>query len=189
MPSRDVAEAFREDVRRARRELGIRADYEFKFFKTWHYPERREAFYRAAMRQPFRFTVASIDKRTEDWSHADGPAIHWAAAVSLAATLRPIYMAEYLGRAARGESGPLNELVVVDDNQDRDFLAMVRETFRTLGQRCQPRVFLVGKVRFGGSEPDELLQLADMVCGAYGSYEDGDDTWYRMIAARDLGKA
>jgi hypothetical protein len=42
-------------------------------------------------------------------------------------------------------------------------------------------------VRFRKSEPDEMLQLADMVCGAVDAFLDGEDrTWYRMIAERDL---
>jgi hypothetical protein len=88
-----------------------------------------------------------------------------------------------------GEGSRLDELVVVDDNEDKRFLAMVRETFRSLGSSCTPPIFLIGKVRFRGSGPDELIQLVDMVCGAYGAHLDGDSTWYRMIAARDVAAA
>lgn len=187
VPSHDAAEAFRESVRGVRRDLGLRADYEFKFSKTWHYPERRHAFFQAAMRHEFRFTVATIDKRLGDWPTAPARVFHWATSVALAATLRPVYLAAYQARVAVGGTGPLNELVVVDDNEDKGFLEMVRETFRGLGTLCQPRAYLVGKVRFRGSGPDELIQLVDMVCGAVGAHLDGDSQWYNLIAPRDLG--
>ena len=170
VPSHDVAEAFRERVREVRRDLPVRADYEFKFSKTWHYPDRRRAFFDAAMEFPFRFVVCSIDKRAEAWRGAATSALHWASTVALSATLRSTYLSAYESKLAAGQSGPLNELVVVDDNEDRDFLAMVRETFRGLGRSCEPPIFLIGKVRFRGSGPDELIQLVDMVCGAVGAF-------------------
>ena len=45
----------------------------------------------------------------------------------------------------------------------------------------------MGKVKFRGSHPEELMQLVDMVCGAAGANLDGEHTWYRIIAERDLG--
>ncbi len=139
------------------------------------------------MRHAFRFAVASLDKRGENWRGADRGAIHWACAVSLAATLRPTYRAEEDARAAGGRGHPLNELVVVDNNQDREFLAVIKRKFRELASVRRPGRPLVGKVKFRGSGPDELIQLADMVCGAVGAYLDGEGAWYRLIASRDLG--
>jgi hypothetical protein len=187
VPSHEIAETFRESVRQVRRDLHLRANYEFKFSQTSHYPERRRAFYQAAMRHPFQFAVSSIDKRVGNWRAAGTPAFHWASAVALAATLRPTCLAAYRARVEAGYSGPLNELVVVDDNGDKRFLARIRETFRGLGRTCLPPVYLIGKVRFRGSAPDELIQLVDMVCGAAGAHLDGDSTWYNLIASRDLG--
>ena len=54
--------------------------------------------------------------------------------------------------------------MIVDDNQDRDFLAVIKKKFRELGSLHTPRLVMVGDVRFRGSAPDELIQLADMVC-------------------------
>jgi hypothetical protein len=105
----------------------------------------------------------------------------------VAATLRPTYRAEEDARAAAGHDRPLGELVVVDDNQDREFLAVLKTKFRELASGRRPGSPLVGKVKFRGSGPDELIQLADMVCGAVAAHLDGDSTWYRLIASRDLG--
>jgi hypothetical protein len=187
VPTQDAAEAFRANVQQLRRDLGLPERYEFKFAKTGSHPERREAFFRAAMRHAFRFAATSLDKRTEDWRTADRRAIHWACAVSLAVTLGPTYREEEAARALAGTDRPLNELVVVDDNQDKAFLAVIKKKFRELASARRPGRPLVGKVKFRGSGPDELLQLADMVCGAVGAHIDGDSTWYGMIAARDLG--
>ena len=75
----------------------------------------------------------------------------------------------------------------MDDNGDKKFLDVVKKQFRELKSGRRPNAPLVGKIRFGGSAPDELLQLADMVCGAVGAYVDGDSVWYDVIAERDLG--
>lgn len=188
VPSHDVAEAFRADVVQLRQDLGLPADYEFKFAKSHVHALRREGFFQAALRHEFRFAVASVDKTRVSW---DAAVIHWATAVSLAACLRSTYHREEAGRGAAGDHGPLNELVVVDDNQDRQFLEVVKRVFRDLnqGHRAGQKTGapLIGKVRFRKSHPDELLQLVDMVCGAVGAYLTGEDKWYRLIADRSVG--
>jgi hypothetical protein len=78
-------------------------------------------------------------------------------------------------------------LVVVDDNQDQEFLAILKRKFRELASGCRAGASLVGKVKFRGSGPIELIQLADMVCGAVAAHLDGESTCYRLIFARDLG--
>jgi hypothetical protein len=187
VPTQDVAETVRDGIRQLRQDLGLAQGYEFKFAKIGSHPERRVAFLRAALRHEFRFTAASLDKRQGEWREADRGTIHWACAVSLAATLRPTYRGEEEARAAAGHDRPLNELVVVDDNQDKRFLDVLKRKFRELTSARHPGHSLVGKVKFRGSGPDELLQLADMVCGAVGAHLDGDSTWYKLIAARCLG--
>ncbi len=114
--------------------------------------------------------------------------LHWACAVSLAVSLRGVYLEEEARRtAASGGDRPLNELVLLDDNRDRRFLAVIKQKFRELRSGVRAGASLVGKVKFRGSGPEELIQLADMVCGAVGDYIDGDGTCYNIIAARDLG--
>jgi Protein of unknown function (DUF3800) len=187
VPTQETAEAFRASIQQLRRDLGLPQAYEFKFARSGPHPERREAFFRVAMGHAFRFAVASVDKRAGDWRTADRGAIHWACAVVLAVTLRPIYRAQEEAQASPGRDRLLRELVVVDDNQDKEFLATIKRKFGELASGRRSGASLVGKVKFRGSGPDELLQLADMVCGAVGAHLDGDSTWYKLIASRDLG--
>src|SRR5947209_6940815 len=93
VPSHEEAEAIRSEIRGVRTALGLRADYEFKFSKTWAHLDRREAFFHAAMSREFRFAFVSIDKNQQYWRAADKQTIHWAATTDLAATLRPTYLA------------------------------------------------------------------------------------------------
>jgi hypothetical protein len=192
VPSHDVAEAFRDNVRSLRQQLKIRRDYEFKFSKTWNYPSYRRAFFEAAMQHEFRFAVSSIDKRDKDWCNAAGEVFHWASAVYLASSLRDTYIEAQQTLINAGSKSPLRDVVVVDDNDDSNFLKIVRTAFGGLGAACKPPLHLIGKVRFRGSGPDELVQLADMVCGAYSAFigeKEEKDRWYEMIASRDVAAA
>ena len=72
------------------------------------------------------------------------------------------------------------DLVVVDNNQDHKFLGIIKQKFRELRSRVHPGAPLVGKVKFRGSGPEELIQLADMVCGAVGDFLEGDPTYYQL---------
>ena len=78
------------------------------------------------------------------------------------------------------------ERITVDDNRDGEFLDLVTDQFRALGKCERSERFLVGRVAFRDSVSDEVLQLADMVCGAVGAHLDGDGAWYDLIKSRDL---
>jgi len=182
LPTLDHAEAFREAVRKLRQTLGIRAAYEFKFASTHSYPDRRQAFYSMALDHEFRFTVCSIDKTADYWNTASGDEQHWASATTLAVWLRDVYV-----EAEQTHGAPLREPVIVDDNADGSFLKIVTKAFRGLNSKNSPGISLVGAVTFRKSRAEEVLQLADMVCGAVGAHLDGNDSaWYKLIAGRNL---
>lgn len=186
LPTQAVVEGFRTAIRQFQKTAGLEG-YEFKSSKSLSV-ERRIAFFQTAMAHPFRFAVASVDKHHPEWRDAGRSVIHWACAVSLAVSLRDVYLEEESRRAAvAGERKPLNELVVVDDNKDRGFLAIIKRKFGELRSGVRPGSPLVSKVKFRGSRPEELIQLADMVCGAVGDYLSGNDAYYKIIASRDLG--
>jgi hypothetical protein len=179
------ADSFRQDVQRLRRELGLRTDYEFKYRTTGGYLHRRRAFLRVAFRHPFRFAVSVVDKGIEG-REGNAGVIHWAAAVDLAASLRQTLVANTPEPGA-ARWRPPREGVWVDDNEDATFLTVVKQKFRELGRLCQPPRQLVGPVRFAGSGPDEMIQLADVVCGAFRAmFEEGEREWYTLIRDRDL---
>ena len=94
--------------------------------------------------------------------------------MEIAALLRAVYCE---AEVARGK--PFKDPVIVDDNADAAYLGVVKKAFGGLrGERP-----LTGKVQFRGSKSDEMLQLADMVCGAIG---DDDRSWYEIIAVRHV---
>ena len=182
MPTHDDADQFRERIRQLRRDLGLRVDYEFKFSKTHSRPERREAFFRAAVAQEFRFAVSSINKTKNDWDCTGRREKYRACLTELSALLRPTYC-----RAEEGKSAPLKEPIVLDENSDRDFLAIAKQQFHALRSNRHPGLPLVAKVLSRGSASDEMLQLVDMVCGAACELiQDDNRTWYNLIAERDV---
>lgn len=182
VPTLDQAETFREAIRQLRRVRGLPSNYEFKFSTTHAHPERRREFLSIALGREFRFTVCSIDKTADHWNSVSGSELQWASATTLAVQLRPMY---HSAEAAFGT--PLREPIIVDDNSDRAFLKTVKRAFRGLRSRQDPGSSLVGPVTFRDSGPEEMLQLADMICGAVGSHLQRDDsTWYKLVAERDL---
>jgi hypothetical protein len=82
---------------------------------------------------------------------------------------------------------PLRDPVLVDDNQDRRFLAAVGVAFRGLRSRLHPHVPMILNPRFRESGPDEVMHLVDMVCGASGAYLKGNREWHDLIRSRCVG--
>ncbi|MGH7171961.1 MAG: DUF3800 domain-containing protein [Gemmataceae bacterium] len=188
LPTFAEAEACRASIQAVRVKLGMKADQEFKFARTARRPDLRREFFQAALRHEFRFVVCAYDKKRLPAFSVEASEFHWGCAVTLASYLRETYrQAETLKGIESGKPTLLDELIVVDDNQDRDFLATIKTAFRALASGWRPGGKLVGKVKFRGSRPDEMLQMVDMVVGAAGEHLDGDSTWHDLISARSLG--
>jgi Protein of unknown function (DUF3800) len=184
VPTHDVASAFREKIQQLRRTRGWRAGYEFKFAKTHDRHDQRVAFLATALTVEFNFIVSSLDKTTEQWLSADSQDRHWACATELAAVLRPVYC-----QAEARRMSPLREPVIVDDNRDGNFLSTIKQQFRGLHSQVRPGASMTGKVSFRASATDEMLRLADMICGVVGDMiQTGNTTRYNLIARRDLDR-
>jgi Protein of unknown function (DUF3800) len=184
LPTPNV-EAFKNSIRALRKKLHIRSDLEFKFSKTHSRPQWRQCFYQVALQYHFRFTACCYDKNRIASGSIEAPEFHWGCATALAAYLRETYIrAEAAKRAAEKKLVRLNETVVVDNTDDGEFLKAIKKAFRGLGGK-HPGSNLVGVVKFLDSEPDETLQLADMVMGAIGAHLSGDSTWYNYISTND----
>lgn len=181
VPTLSATDAFRADVRQLRRDLHLDGAFEFKFARTHATPDRRHAFLICALRHPFRFSFCGIDKTLGHWRTASSGEQHWATATAVSACLRSVY------HETEQLAHPLREQILVDDNGDQSFLRKITEAFRGLRSRLHPNASMVRNPRFRGSSPDEMMQLADMVCGATGAYLDGDPTWYFLIRERCLG--
>lgn len=179
----EAADLFRVSVKALRSQLGLRADYEFKFHSTESYPERRRAFYEVAASHPIRFAVCSINKTAGRWASVDGRELQWACATCLASSLRMVYLETEANRLlAAGKAKPLREAVIVDENNDGSFLKIVKKAFRGLPSGVKAQASLVGDVTFRESGPEPGLYLPDMIVGAFGASLDGDAQWYRMMS-------
>jgi hypothetical protein len=186
IPSLEEATAFRESVRQlpsARPDLHLEAGLEYKFARTASRPDIREAFFHVALRHEFAFAFCAIDKTRGYWRSAPSREQHWATATDLAVSLRGTYHAAEASHPAR----PLRDPILVDNNEDQNFLEAIRLAFHGLRSNLHPGVAMVRNPRFRGSKPDEVMQLVDMVCGAAGTAIDGDPRWYDSIRARCVG--
>lgn len=182
LPSPAATDAFRAAVRRVRVDLGVRADYEFKYARTHHHPDRRAAFFDTALAHGLRFVVCCVDKTAGPWRSAFKADFYYATTMYLAATLRPVYR-----QAESADGRRLTEPVLVDDCEDPKYLEAVQYAFRGLPSGIEPGVSIVGRPRYGDSAGDEVLQLADMVCGAVGDRLEENGKWYDHIRAAGLG--
>lgn len=185
LPTANVG-PFKAGVQSLRRELSLRADYEFKFSKTHNNPEWRSKFYGLALDLGLRFTACGFDKLRIRPGSVEPFTFHQVCAVALAVHLRRTYLAaEEAWCAAKKKAALLCEPILVDDNKDAAMLRAIEEAFRALRSGRDPAVLLTNKPKFRDSEKDETVQLADMVTGAVGAYLDGDSTWFNVIRQND----
>lgn len=182
VPTKEVAEEMREGIRGLRQELKLKSNFEFKFSKLKNHRLRCRRFFEQVMESPFYYLVVSLDKTTDLWRGATKNDIHLACAFHLSNCLAPVYDKLEL---ERGEA--INEIVVLDDNQDKKFLRAVQTEI------CRPTSAIirgrkhVKNVRFQHSGPDEMLQLADMVVGVTGDFLAGkSEDLYDIIKPRCL---
>jgi Protein of unknown function (DUF3800) len=186
LPTREMIEACMESIRNLRREVKLGAAFEFKFSRTT--ANQRRAFFKAVLEHDFRFAICGYDKTRLEQGSLESQGFHWGCSVALATDLKETYLkAEAEKAAALKKPVALNDLVVVDDNQDRKFLAEVKKAFRALASGVHPGGKLIGKVKFRDSGRNDMLQLVDMILGAGGAKIDGDETWYDLIATKCVG--
>jgi Protein of unknown function (DUF3800) len=186
LPTPEIISACMESIRNVRQERKLAASFEFKFTRT--HADLRRAFFKAVLEHEFRFAMCGYDKRRLENGSLEPQGFHWGCAVALATDLKGTYLkAEVEKAAALKKPAALNDLVVVDDNQDRKFLAEVKKAFRALESAVHPGGKLIGKVKFRDSGRNDMLQLVDMILGAGGAKFDGDDTWYDLISSKCVG--
>ena len=185
VPTLANAEECRASICAVRGRIGVGPRFEFKFARTNLYPEAREAFFAAVLTHPFRFVVCAYSKPLPPLPPLSAAEIHWGCSVVIPSYLRLRYLEEEAVRtAALGQPTALNDTVTVDDNQDRHYLAAIKRGMRAMESRAKPGGKLIGKVKFKGSGPDDMVQFADMVVGAVGAFLDGERAWYELIRDR-----
>jgi hypothetical protein len=185
VPTLADAEGCRASIQAVRGEIGVGPRFEFKFAKTHRHPVTRQAFFTAVLKHPFRFVVCAYAKPLPPLPALSAAEIYWGCSVVIPSYLRMRYLNEEAARtAALGQPTALDDTVTVDDNRDRDYLAALKRGLRAMESRAKPGGKLIGKVKFKGSGPDDMIQCADMVVGAVGASLDGDHAWYDLIRDR-----
>ncbi|WP_149109056.1 DUF3800 domain-containing protein [Limnoglobus roseus] len=95
-------------------------------------------------------------------------------------------MNEFYLIAEATKGSPLNEHVKVDRHTDADYFSLIRKGFLALKSPRQPGAALVKKVKDGKSEVEDLIQLADMVCGAARRNLEGRCPYFHLIARKQI---
>jgi hypothetical protein len=149
--AKEQAEPFRNAIDQLRNDFGLKHTHEFKYAWSGNHPEHREAIVKLAIQYDFRFAVCSIDKMKEPWLSGHGSDILDVCVESVLRSLRPVFV-------------PFESLTI-DNNDDHDFLALVKRHLRGYSQSTGAKRNVVKKVRFANSKSDSLLQLADLICG------------------------
>lgn len=184
LPTHDDAENLRIRIRELRRELQLKSNFEFKYSRLSNYRERRLRFIETIATSRLQFAFCRLDKAESKKTKNSRVEIFRECINPIAECFAPVYL------QAESETGHFGgEIVVIDDNQDQQFLNATREAFCKFTSDLKPGRKLVRKVRFQGSQPDEMLQVADMVVGLTSDHFcKADDGLFDIIKTRCLLK-
>lgn len=172
---RDYAEADKADnsINLLRRKLGLPSSFEFHFNSLNN--RRREAFLDTLASQEFFYSGIVIDKRKLDGTNMQHGADSFHQYVC---GLVFQNMKSYL----------YNSIVVIDGTGTRTF----RRALQTYLRKCtnDRGTQHIKQVRMQQSRTNNLLQLADMICGAvrrsYGKKRDSQ-IYRQLISRREIG--
>jgi hypothetical protein len=150
-----------------RRRLGYPSTHEFHFS---HSSEKvREAFFRAVVHEDFRYGGFVLDKKRLYGTKFTSPKAFYEFAVSLACEQMRMTLED--------------AKIVIDKNGDRTFKNRLEKTLK-LHMTDPDGTCRVRKVTMEASHSNNLVQLADMICGAVGRSFSGRDSSYRGIIKR-----
>lgn len=166
--SLEAAEKANEAVKEVRKELKRSESLEFKF-STGTNDRAKELFLRKLSRCEFRYRSVVIDKKLLMQREPDPK--------------ESIYMLVADQLFLRAKSRIKNATVFVDlitKSFVQDFNKYLRIRLNTDIEK------LIGEIKHKNSKNNNLLQLADMVCGAiYRKYNRDDDRFYKLIKKRE----
>lgn len=174
-----------EEIDKLRREkLKVCSTFEFHFVRT--NPLHRMAFLEAVADCSFYFVACVVRKRRDDGGWLEGRM--WRNKEFLyERAIEPVVasLEEYFHLAEAAKASPLNERVLFDENDDPVYRRVLREKFRV--PKAASGRSLVKTVKSGASKGSNLLQLADMVCGAIVHSFHKSDEYKKIIEAQSLG--
>ncbi len=160
------ADACDREIEELRRSLGKKSDYEFHFSKC---PESiRQRFLNRVARLDFVYHAFVMDKRRLFGDKFTNGKAFYEFAVSIVCQ----------------NAGPLlrDAKVVIDRTGDREFLYRLQKTLKS--QLNLPEGSAIRKVVMQDSHKNNLLQLADMTCGAVArSITAKDNRWRDILRA------
>lgn len=171
----EEAEAADTRISLLRRELGLAADFEFHFNET---PERiKEAFFDAIVRYNFFYFAIVINK-----AKLYGPGFKVKESFYK-------YAASLVFQTARQHL--TDAIVVFDGSGSRDFKRELRSYLSRKVNEPGKRIGRIRKVKIQDSRRNNLIQLADMVCGAIsrsfkGKRRKGQRDFRKRIAHREI---
>lgn len=163
------AEKANEAVKEIRKELKLPENFEFKF-STGTSDKYKKAFLQKLSKFNFRYRTVIVDK-------------------AILAKQNPIYPKDSLYMIVadhlflRAESRMKNASIFIDRISKSfvdDFNGYLRKRLNTNIEK------IIGRLKHQDSKSNNLLQLADMVCGAiYRKYNRSEDKFYKIIKKRE----
>lgn len=167
--SLDSAEKANDAINQLRKDLKFHEAREFKF-STGTSNEEKEAFLRKMSRHDFRYRSVVINKSVLLAKNPQHP-------------VDSLYMLVADQLFLRAQDRLNNASLFVD----RTSKAFVNEFNGYLRKKLNTDMAkLIGQIRHKDSKSNNLLQLADMVCGAiYRNYNRKDDKFYKLIKKRE----
>ncbi|MBI1830370.1 MAG: DUF3800 domain-containing protein [Planctomycetes bacterium] len=163
-------------IQETRTLLKLPSDFEFHFgrIKDRH---RREFLARMAKCE-FTYVACYINKLGLHGEHWRDKSFFYESVLGALADSS----AGFLLAAQESRGAPLNAKLIADDNNDAEYMKILRRRFRNLKADGKS---LVEKVGAGRSRSLDMIQLADMVCGAVVRWHEKQEEYLDLIRKRE----
>ena len=174
-PSPEAITECEKEIQQVRASLGLPENYEFHFgrIKDRH---RRELLGRLA-KCDFSYSACYLDKTDVHGGHWSEKEFFYQKVLGALANASE----DFLVAAQTLKGKPLNAKVISDDNNDPVWFKILRQQFRILTMNGKP---LVDKIAPGRSRSSDMLQLADMVCGAVVRFYNREKDYLDLLKGR-----
>lgn len=169
----DKEEALKTDnhISEIRKQLGLRSDFEFHFHKTAKRLCRH--FFVEICEFDFQYFSVVIDKRRVDVSSFENPQSFYNFACELV--------------CQRAKELLMQAIIVIDGKKSKEFKTKLGNYLKKNVNDRSSRIFHIKKVKMQDSTKNNLLQLADMICGAVArSFKDDKENFREIIIQREV---
>jgi hypothetical protein len=156
----EYAEECREAIKMCRQSI-VKHQRNFEFKSNQSTPEQLKAVLLAIQPIPFLFVVSSVYKALLAEPQRTKAMLLNQVVGGLVQGLGAQYSQDMLLK-----SSPLNERVVIDRNGDHEYENELKKHFILLNARSTNRKKVIKSFKSAKSSREELIQLADLLCGA-----------------------